>query len=61
MREDALLGANPDSDPNASSAAEELGKIQTNPIYYDPAQARAFKQEHDRLVQRAYFLRKQMQ
>jgi hypothetical protein len=58
MRNDALVGTGVDQNPGNQGLQAELDQITKNPIYFDPAESRKFRQEHDRLVQRAYMLKK---
>lgn len=58
MRNDALVGTGVDENPGNQGLQAELDQITKNPIYFDPSESRKFRQEHDRLVQRAYMLKK---
>ena len=58
MRQDALIGTGSDENPGSQSMQSELDQIMKNPLYFDPQESRKFRQEHDRLVQRAYHLKR---
>jgi hypothetical protein len=58
MRNDALIGTGIDQNPGNQGLQSELDQIMKNPIYFDPQESRKFRTEHDRLVQRAFTLKK---